>query len=107
MGKELLVFFVLILDLVIVILIIVIYFKLKKFLDLPLEEIKESIVRASELVGTLERLKGAQTEEEEDLKSKVLWMIKQGHTPKEIAKKLGLSQGEVELLLKSKGYRIE
>jgi len=34
-------------------------------------------------------------------------LFKKGFSPKEIARKLGISQGEVELLLKSKGFKIE
>jgi hypothetical protein len=109
MGKDVIIWLLLALDIVLIGLIFWFYLKIKRFLELPWDEVKESILRAEELVRTLERLgnptKGPQssslpTEE-------AIALFKKGFSPREIARKLGISQGEVELLLKSKGFKVE
>ncbi len=109
MGKELIIWLLLILDTVLVGLIFWFYFKIKKVFEVPWEEVKESILRAEELVKTLERLGAPHRDVQRTAPSteEVLALYRQGFSPKDIAKRLGISQGEVELLLKSKGFRVE
>lgn len=92
-------------DIVIIILLFFLYLKVKKFLNLPWEEIEESLKRAQALVEKLKELK--EVKEVTDIKStnpkeEVIYLYKKGLTIKEIVKKTGLSEGEVELILKSK-----
>ncbi|MCD6490550.1 MAG: hypothetical protein J7K20_07495 [Thermodesulfobacterium sp.] len=91
----------LIIDIVMIGIFFFFYIKLKKILELPWEEIKESIERAKELVERLEKLKPI-SENKMDLKKEIALLAKKGLTPKEIAKKLELSEAEVELVLASK-----
>jgi hypothetical protein len=109
MGKYLIIWLLLALDLVLIALIFWFYLKIKRFLELPWDEIKESILRAEELVRTLERLgNSTQGPQSSALPTEeAIALFKKGFSPKEIARKLGISQGEVELLLKSKGFKIE
>jgi len=109
MGKDVIIWLLLILDIVLIGLIFWFYLKIKRFLELPWDEVKESILRAEELVKNLERLGNpSQSPQSSALpKEQVIALFKQGFSPKEIARKLGISQGEVELLLKSKGFKIE
>jgi len=109
MGKYVIIWLLLALDLVLIGLIFWFYLKIKRFLELPWDEVKESILRAEELVRTLERL-GNPTEGPQSSSlptEEAIALFKQGYSPRQIAKKLGISQGEVELLLKSKGFKIE
>jgi hypothetical protein len=109
MGKYVIIWLLLALDLVLIGLIFWFYLKIKRFLELPWDEIKESILRAEELVRTLERLGNpTQGPQSSSLPTEeAIALFKQGYSPRQIAKKLGISQGEVELLLKSKGFKIE
>ncbi len=91
----------LIIDVVMIGIFFFFYVRLKKFLELPWEEVRESIERAKELVERLEKLKPA-SETKMDLKREIRLLAKKGLTPKEIAKKLELSEAEVELVLASK-----
>lgn len=109
MGKEVIIWILLALDLVLIGLIFWLYLKIKRFLELPWDEVKESILRAEELVRTLERL-GNPSQSAQSLAlptEEAIALFKKGFSPKEIARKLGISQGEVELLLKSKGFKVE
>jgi|YNPBryunderm2012_1023409.scaffolds.fasta_scaffold16421_2 hypothetical protein len=109
MGKYVIIWLLLALDLVLIGLIFWFYLKIKRFLELPWDEFKESILRAEELVRTLERLGNpTQGPQSSSLPTEeAIALFKQGYSPRQIAKKLGISQGEVELLLKSKGFKIE
>ena len=109
MGKYLIIWLLLALDLVLIGLIFWFYLKIKRFLELPWDEVKESILRAEELVRTLERLGNpTQGPQSSSLPTEeAIALFKQGYSPRQIARKLGISQGEVELLLKSKGFKIE
>jgi len=109
MGKYLIIWLLLALDLVLIGLIFWFYLKIKRFLELPWDEVKESILRAEELVRTLERLGNpTQGPQSSSLPTEeAIALFKQGYSPRQIAKKFGISQGEVELLLKSKGFKIE
>ncbi len=93
----------LIIDILMIIIFIYFYIKLKKVLELPWREIKESVERAQELVSRLEKLKSASEKTTKaDIKKEIKMLAGQGLTSKEIAKKLGISQAEVELVLASK-----
>ncbi len=109
MGKDLIIWLLLVLDIALTGLIFWFYFKIRRFLELPWDEVKESILRAEELVRTLERLADPYPRPQSSTPptEEVIALFKQGFTPRQIAKKLGISQGEVELLLKSKGFKIE
>jgi len=103
--KEFLLWGLLAFDIIIIILLIFLYLKVKKFLNLPWEEIEESVKRAQALVEKLKELK--EVKEVYDIKNidpkeEVIYLYKKGLTVKEIAKKTGLSEGEVELILKRK-----
>ncbi|MDF2953986.1 MAG: hypothetical protein OD816_001231 [Thermodesulfobacterium sp.] len=91
----------LIIDIIMIGIFFFFYIRLKKFLELPWEEVRESIEKAKELVERLEKLKPA-SETKMDLKREIRLLAKKGLTPKEIAKKLELSEAEVELVLASK-----
>ena len=79
------------------------YIKFRKIFELPWEDIKESIKRAQELVNKLEKLRTAsEIESKIELKKEIYSLAKEGYTPKEIAKRLKLSEAEVELVLASK-----
>lgn len=91
----------LVIDLIIIGIFFFFYIRLKKFLELPWEDIKESIERAQKLVEKLEKLK-PMTETKIDLKKEINLLAKKGLTSKEIAKKLEISEAEVELVLASK-----
>ena len=91
----------LIIDIIMIGIFFFFYIRLKKFLELPWEEVRESIEKAKELVERLEKLKSA-SETKMDLKREIRLLAKKGLTPKEIAKKLELSEAEVELVLASK-----
>ncbi|GEM_PF-694446 len=80
------------------------YFRLKRFLNLPWDEIIEGIERARKLVAELERLKGGSSESKKRLdgkkvKDSVITLYKKGVSIKEIARRLSLSEGEVELII--------
>jgi len=109
MEKNVIIWVLLLLDLILIGLIFWFYLKIKKFLELPWDEVKESILRAEELVRTLEKLGKPSLDSQSSTPplEEVLALFKQGFSPRQIAKKLGISQGEVELLLKSKGFKIE
>ncbi|PMP64371.1 MAG: hypothetical protein C0197_00730 [Caldimicrobium thiodismutans] len=105
MNKEFLLWGLLAFDVLIILLLIFLYLKVKKFLSLPWEDIEESIARAQALVEKLKELKdvkGTSDYNPADPKEEVVFWYKKGLKLKEIAKKTGLSEGEVELILKSK-----
>lgn len=92
-------------DIIIILLLVFLYLKVKRFLNLPWEEIEESIKRAQALVEKLKELKDVKEGSENKPlhpKEEVILLYKKGLSIKEIAKKTGLSEGEVELILKSK-----
>jgi len=92
----------LITDLVMIGVLVFFYIKFKKVLELPWEDIKESIERAHELVSKLEKLKPSlETPPKTDIKKEIKKLAMEGLSFKEIAKKLGISQAEVELILTS------
>jgi DNA-directed RNA polymerase specialized sigma24 family protein len=79
------------------------YIKFKKVFELPWEDIKESIEKAQELVEELKKLRSLPDKGSEiDLKREIHLLAQQGYSFKEIAKKLGISEAEVELVLSSK-----
>ncbi|MCU4138285.1 MAG: hypothetical protein MW689_000074 [Thermodesulfobacteria bacterium] len=93
----------LIIDIIMIGIFIFFYIKFKKIFELPWEDIKESIKRAQELVNKLEKLRVAsEINSKIELKKEIYSLAKKGYTPKEIAKKLKLSEAEVELILASK-----
>lgn len=96
----------LVLDIIIILILIGFYFKFKKVYELPWEEIKESIEKAQELVSKLKEIekekKFLERGEKTDLKERVFFLAKQGLTSKDIAKKLKITEAEVELILASK-----
>lgn len=105
MDKDYLLFSLLVFDVIIVILLILLYLKIKRFLNLPWEEIEESLRRAQGLVEKLRELKDLK--EPSDLKisnpkEEIVELYQRGLKIKEIAKRTGMSEGEVELILKSK-----
>ncbi len=105
MNKEYLLWGLILFDVLIIILLILLYLKVKKFLVLPWEEIEESLKRAQTLVERLKELKDAREIADTkpiNPKEEVINLYKRGLNIKEIAKKTGLSEGEVELILKSK-----
>ncbi len=105
MDKEFLLWGLLVFDLLIILLLIFLYLKVKRFLSLPWEDIEESITKAQALVEKLKELKEVKGTFEHittDPKEEVVLLYKKGLKLKEIAKKTGLSEGEVELILKSK-----
>jgi hypothetical protein len=104
-GDQLLwlLFFLLIVDFFIVFLFLILYFRLKKFLNLPWDEILEGIEKARDLVFRLEKLKtGLEKRGETEgkrIKDTVLELHKKGLGVKEISRRLKLSEGEVELII--------
>lgn len=104
MNKEILVVLLLLFDAAILVFLIFLYLKFKKLLNLPLEELEESIERAHQLVHKLRELK--KVDESSSLpsnpKEEVFRLYQRGLKIKEIAKQTGLTEGEVELLLKTK-----
>lgn len=92
----------LVIDILMIGVFVFFYVKFKKVLELPWEEIRESIERAQELVSRLEKLKNSsETKTKIDIKSEIKMLAREGFSSKEIAKKLGISQAEVELVLAS------
>jgi len=106
MPKEYLIFALFLFDLLILIVLVLLYWKIKRFLSLPWEEIEESILKAQELVDKLKDLKKGKGISDaaltRDPTEEVLLLFQKGLKPKEIAKQLGLSLGEVEVILKKK-----
>ncbi|WP_038055146.1 DUF6115 domain-containing protein [Thermodesulfobacterium hydrogeniphilum] len=95
----------LIIDFLMIGVFIIFYIRFKKVLKLPWEEIKESIEKAYELVNILEQIKKTNSNvpsKNADLKEKVYKLFQNGYSSKEIAKKLKISEAEVELILASK-----
>lgn len=93
-------------DILMIILFGSLYIKFKKIIELPWEEIKDSVSKAEELVKRLELLeKGksvATSGKEINLKQEVKELYNKGLKPSQIAKRLGLSEAEVELILKKR-----
>ncbi|MFN3567910.1 MAG: hypothetical protein ACK4UR_03260 [Caldimicrobium sp.] len=106
MPKEILIYLLILFDLLILVLLVFLYFKFKKLLNIPFEELEESLVRAHELVERLKELKKGEGKvvgnSVFDPKEEVYQLYKKGFKIKEIAKKTGLTEGEIELLLKTK-----
>ncbi len=103
-GTNWIIFLLLLLDLFIIVMLLVLYFKFKKLLNLPLEELEESLERAHHLVQKLKELKKEESSQTPGIipKEEVFRLHQRGLKIKEIAKQTGLSEGEVELLLKTK-----
>jgi len=105
MSKDLLLYGLILFDLLIIILLVLFYLKIQRFLKLPWEEIEESILKAQELVKNLKELQRQtdKTPQRSSTEEKILELYREGVNIKEIAKRLQLSVGEVELFLKKKG----
>ncbi len=81
------------------------YVKFRKVLKLPWDEIKESIEKAEALVKKLEEIeKGKKhgTSKTTSIKEEVIRLYREGKPVREISKLLGLSEAEVELIIKRK-----
>ena len=96
-----------VIDILMIIFFGLFYIKFKKIIELPWEEVKKSIDRAEELVKRLEALEKGKTsavgiESKPSLKQEVKELYSKGLNPSQIAKKLGLSEAEVELILKKR-----
>lgn len=105
MVKDLTIVVLLILDVLILVFLLFLYLRFKKFLNLPWETIEESLDKAQKLVLRLqefEERKRDSKEEKFDLREEVLFLHQKGLKVKEISKKTGLSEGEIELIIKSK-----
>ena len=93
----------LIIDIIMIGVFVFFYIRFKKVFELPWEDIKESIEKAQELVEELKKLRALPDKgSEKDLKKEIHLLAQQGYSFKEIAKKLGVSEAEVELVLSSK-----
>jgi len=107
-STTLVLFFILLfIDFIIILFIFLLYIKIQKILNLPWNEIGERIDRAKELVEKLEKLtiKKAGLEKNVDnknLKERVIELYNKGLNIKEIAKKLNLTEGEVELIISAR-----
>ena len=94
-------------DFIIILFIFLLYIKIQKILNLPWDEIEERIDRAKELVEKLEKLTTKKTVlgknvDNKNLKERVIELHNKGLSIKEIAKKLDLTEGEVELIISAK-----
>lgn len=93
----------LIIDFLILIIFVFIYSKFKKFMELPWEEIKESVERAQKLVKKLEELQqNKEYTDKKEIINLVYQLNNQGYSIREIARKLRISEAEVEIILSSK-----
>ncbi|RKX59726.1 MAG: hypothetical protein DRP29_04020 [Thermodesulfobacteriota bacterium] len=93
----------LIIDFLILIIFVFIYSKFKKFMELPWEEIRESVERAQELVKKLEELQqNKEYTDKKEIINLVYQLNNQGYSIREIARKLRISEAEVEIILSSK-----
>ncbi len=104
MPKELLLYALVAFDALILLILILFYLKFKKLLNLPWEEIEESLEKAHRLVNRLKELREKGEEPEPKVsnpKEEVLFLLQKGLKVKDIAKKTGLSEGEIELILKT------
>ncbi|MFN4131503.1 MAG: DUF6115 domain-containing protein [Caldimicrobium sp.] len=106
MNKELLIVLLLLFDVVILVFLIFLYVKFKKLLNLPIDELEESLERAHQLVNKLKEIKKKEETSSpvtfSNPKEEVFKLYQRGLKIKEIAKQTGLTEGEVELLLKTK-----
>ncbi|MCS7199020.1 MAG: hypothetical protein N2327_06735 [Caldimicrobium sp.] len=106
MDKNLILYLLIILDLIILVFLLVLYFKFKRVLTLPWEDIESSLEKAQSLVAKLQELKsqsqriGDTDKQAYNVKEEVILLYNKGLGIKEIAKRLGLSEGEVEIILK-------
>lgn len=108
MPKDTLIYLLVFFDLLILVFLVLLYYRFKKLLNFPWEELEASIERAQELVEKLREIKregpkGEISSKEQNHLLQVVDLYKKGLNPKEIAKNLGLSTGEVEIILKRKG----
>ena len=93
----------LIIDFLILTIFVFIYSKFKKFMELPWEEIRESVERAQELVKKLEELQqNKEYTDKKEIINLVYQLNNQGYSIREIARKLRISEAEVEIILSSK-----
>ena len=97
-------------DFIIILFIFLLYTKIQKILNLPWDEIVERVDRAKELVEKLEKLatKKSGLEQNVDsinLKERVIELYNKGLNIKEIAKKLNLTKGEVELIISAEKFK--
>lgn len=105
MGGNILILILILCDIAILVILVGFYMKFKKLLNLPIEEIEEALERAHQLVEKLKELKKIDTQAKSTLKNpkeEVFQLYQKGLKIREIAKQTGLSEGEVELLLKTK-----
>lgn len=109
MNKEILLYALLFFDVFILFLLALFYMKFRKFLSLPWEEIEESLDKAQRLVERLKELKEKDVKAEinpSDPKDEVIYLFQRGLKIKEISKKTGLSEGEIELILKTQRQKL-
>lgn len=106
--KDLLLILLIIFDIAIIVILVYLYFKFKKILTFPWEEFERSLERAQSLVDKLRELRASservvEHEKRGNLEERILEKYREGLSIKEIAKRVGLSAGEVEIILKKRG----
>lgn len=106
--RDLLLTILLVFDIAIIIILVYLYYKFKKILAFPWEEFEQSLEKAQKLVERLRELKSAEERSKElegagNIEEKVVQAYREGLSVREISRRVGLSAGEVEIILKRRG----